>query len=73
MHFPPLLLALALGFLPHRGLGVLGRGSVRGSVVGLDFEVLLLLGVVVEAWECRRHGCREMSFMSEIGLKTQGE
>ena len=28
-----------------------------GDMVGLDLEILLFLGVIVEAWECRRHDC----------------
>lgn len=34
-------------------------------MVGLDLEILLLLGVIVEAWECRRHDSGVMSNFSE--------
>lgn len=64
--FPSLRFAPLLGFLLQGCLGVLtGGGSICGDMVGLDLEILLLLGVIVEAWECRRHDSGVMSNFSE--------
>ncbi len=61
MQFPPLLLALVFGFFLDGCLGVLAAGAMCCDVIGLDFEIFLLVGVVVEALEFGRHGCGKVS------------